>query len=45
MLILFAFRSIFISLPLSTVCEEREFHLLDGKAYVRCVVEILFIAH
>ena len=48
MLILFGFRSIFISLPLSTVYSVRRtrVHLLDGKAYVGCVVEILiFIVH
>ena len=48
MLILFGFRSIFISLTLSTDYSVRRtrVHLLDGKAYVRCVVEILiFIVH
>ena len=45
MLILFGFnRSIRISLPLPTVCEEREFTFLTVR--LRCVVEILmFIVH
>ena len=37
MLILFGFRSIFISLPLSTVCEEREFNFLT----VRLMLDVL----
>ena len=47
MLILFGFRSIFISLPLSTVCEEREFTFLTIRLMlIKCVVEILiFIVH
>ena len=50
MLILFGFRSIFISLPLPTVCEEREFTFLTVRLMLllrlRCVVEILmFIVH
>ena len=36
-LILFGFRSIFISLPLSTVCEEREFNVLT----VRLMLDVL----
>ena len=36
-LILFGFRSIFISLPLSTVCEEREFTFLT----VRLMLDVL----
>ena len=47
MLILFGFRSIFISLPLSIVCEEPcgEFTFLTVRL-LRCVVEILiFIVH
>ena len=36
-LILFGFRSIFISLPLSTVCEEREFNFLT----VRLMLDVL----
>ena len=50
MLILFGFRSIFTSLPLPTVCEEREFTFLTVRLMLllrlRCVVEILmFIVH
>ena len=37
MLILFGFRSIFISLPLPTVCEEREFTFLT----VRLMLDVL----
>ena len=37
MLILFGLRSIFISLPLSTVCEEREFTFLT----VRLMLDVL----
>ena len=50
MLMLFGFRSIRISLPLPTVCEEREFTFLTVRLMLllrlRCVVEILmFIVH
>ena len=50
MLIFFGFRSTRISLPLPTVCEEREFSFLTVRLMLllrlRCVVEILmFIVH
>ena len=48
-LILFGFRSIFISLGVFALVysvRRTRVQLLDGKAYVRCVVEILiFIVH